>query len=363
MNNEVIPETTNDRGPDRIAHRKAIKRRIIEAVKNSGYSPYALHTLVSKSTAHGDSSNSPYDYALSYPTFIQTCMEKHENVCNLDSCLAIARYLHLPLDWLFAPPEEEIQGVPSKMITYPVHPFGYLKNPQYFGKFYGYMHSLNIEHKEIESFTLTIDECGAKLRILSHIKDSGHKIRDDFVELSGTPILSNDENVYIVLTNSAGNFVIIAFSYQTYTKRDMYFRSGALLASGRGPMKNPIIQSFVLFDQDISDIEKDFLPGLLLLSDRDFHISADKVSKIMAEDDTVNAVLSAVQKHLETEPYYVIRDESILSYDNDLISKDDILTALLLLKGQASDATHICFPNQTPYAKFSLNLQKEHTKE
>ena len=141
----------------------------------------------------------------------------------------------------------------------------------------------------------------------------------------------------------------------------MYFRRGALLASGRGPMKNPIIQSFVLFDQDISDIEKDFLPGLLLLNDRDFHISAAKVSKLLQEDETVRTVYEEIKQHLEIEPYYVIRDDSMLSYDNDRISKDDLMTALLLLKSKASDAKHICFPNQTPYARFSLNLQKEHT--
>ena len=108
-------------------------------------------------------------------------------------------------------------------------------------------------------------------------------------------------------------------------------------------------------------MEKDFLPGLLLLSDRDFHISAEKVNRIMEEDETVNAVLTEVKKHIGAEPYYVFRDESMLSYDNEHISKDDILTALLLLKSNASDAKHICFPNQTPYARFSLNLQKEHT--
>jgi len=346
---------------DRTAHRTAIKKRIIAAIKDAGTTAYQLYPFVNDTSDNGEAVPGNYDYGLSYPTFLRTCNPDYPNICNLDCCLAIARYLHLPLDWLFAPPEEEIQGVPSKMITYPVQPFGYLKNPQYFGTFYCYMHSLNIEHKDIEPFTLTIDEYGAKLRITSYIKESGHKVHEDPIELSGTPILANDENIYIVLTNHDGNFVILSFSYQTYTKRDMYFRRGALLASGRGPMKNPIIQSFVLFDQDISDIEKDFLPGLLLLNDRDFHISASKVSKLLQEDETVRTVYEEIKQHLEIEPYYVIRDDSMLSYDNDRISKDDLMTALLLLKSKASDAKHICFPNQTPYARFSLNLQKEHT--
>lgn len=360
MSNEATPVAENIISNDRTAHRKAIKERIIAAVKAAGTTAYQLYPLVNDTSSKGDASPGIYDYGLSYPTFLRTCNPDYPNICNLDSCLAIARYLHLPLDWLFAPPEEMIQDVPSKIITYPAKPFGYLKNPQYFGTFYGYMHSLNIEHKDIEPFTLTIDEHGAKLCITSQIKKSAHKTQDDPVVLTGTPILAK-ENIYIVLTNHEGNFVILAFSYQVYTKREMYFRCGALLASGRGPMKNPIIQSFVLFDQDISDIEKDFLPGLLLLSDRDFHISAAKIHEAMEEDETVKTVFSAVQEHFKTVPYYVIRDESFLSYDNDDISKDDLLTALLLLKSKASDAKHICFPNQTPYAKFSLNLQKEHT--
>lgn len=360
MSNEATPTAEKIISNDRTAHRAAIKERIIAAVKEAGTTAYQLYPLVNDTSDNGEVSPGNYDYGLSYPTFLRTCNPDYPNICNLDCCLAIARYLHLPLEWLFAPPEEEIQGVPSKMIAYPTEPFGYLKNPQYFGTFHGYMHSLNIEHKDIESFTLTIDEYGAKLQILSYIKKSGHKTQDDTVVLTGTPILANEENVYIVLTNHEGNFVILSFSYQTYTKRDMYFRRGALLASGRGPMKNPIIQSFVLFDQDISSIEKDYLPGLLLLSDRDFHISAANVSEIMEEDEIVKTVFSAIQQHFESQPYYVIRDESFLSYDNDHISKDDLLTALLLLKSKASDAKRICFPNQTPYAKFSLSLQKEH---
>lgn len=361
MSNEATPTAEKILSNDRTAHRAAIKERIIAAVSAAGTTAYQLYPLVNDTSDNGEAGPGNYDYGLSYPTFLRTCNPNYPNICNLDCCLAIARYLHLPLEWLFAPPEEKIQGVPSKMITYPTQPFDYLKNPQYFGTFHGYMHSLNIDHADLESFTLSINEYGAKLRISSYIKKSSHKVQDDPVELTGTPILANDENVYIVMTNHEGNFVILSFSYQTYTKRDMYFRRGALLASGRGPMKNPIIQSFVLFDQDISEMEKDFLPGLLLLSDRDFHISAAKVSEVMEKENIVNKVLSEVKQHLEAEPYYVIRDESMLSYDNERISKEEILTALLLLKGEASDAKHICFPNQTPYAKFSLNLQKAHT--
>lgn len=170
MSNEATPVAENIISNDRTAHRKAIKERIIAAVKAAGTTAYQLYPLVNDTSSKGDASPGIYDYGLSYPTFLRTCNPDYPNICNLDSCLAIARYLHLPLDWLFAPPEEMIQDVPSKIITYPAKPFGYLKNPQYFGTFYGYMHSLNIEHKDIEPFTLTIDEHGAKLCITSQIK-------------------------------------------------------------------------------------------------------------------------------------------------------------------------------------------------
>lgn len=170
MSNEVTPAAEKIISNDRTAHRKAIKERIIAAVKAAGTTAYQLYPLVNDTSSKGDASPGIYDYGLSYPTFLRTCNPDYPNICNLDSCLAIARYLHLPLDWLFAPPEEMIQDVPSKIITYPAKPFGYLKNPQYFGTFYGYMHSLNIEHKDIEPFTLTIDEHGAKLCITSQIK-------------------------------------------------------------------------------------------------------------------------------------------------------------------------------------------------
>lgn len=363
MSDEVVLDASVERGVDRIAHRKAIKTRIVKAVKDSGYTAYQLHTLVSKSTAHGDTKNSVYDYALSYPTFLQTCSEKYENICNIDTCLAIARFLKLPLDALFAPPGEDVQLSESKITTYPLDPFHYLADTKYFGTFHGYMHSLNSKENVIEPFTLHINEHGTTMRIHYHTTTSENEREPSVLDLAGTAIQVKDENVYTVLTNKDGNFVILAFAYQEYTKKNLYFRHGALLGSGRGTDRNPYVQSFILFDHDIQEQEKQYLPGLLLLTDRDFHIPVAVAEELAADDVDVDCLFAELSHHIRKEEYYVIREETLMTCDNNHISKDEILAALLKLKANATDATQSYFPHVTPYSQFSLMLKKILTAE
>ena len=363
MSNDTIPNTECSEINDRIAHRKAIKDRIVKAVQESGYSAYQLHTLVSKSTARGNTANSVFDYQLSYPTFLQTCNPEHENICNLDACLAIARFLKLPLDNLFAPPDEDVQLGESKVVTFPIEPFRYLADPKYFGTFHGYMHSLNSKENVIEPFTLHINEHGATMRIHYHTTTTENVREPSVLDLAGSVIQVKDENVYTVLTNKDGNFVILAFAYQEYTKKNLYFRRGALMASGRGTDRNPYVQSFILFDHDIQEKEKQYLPGLLLLTERDFHIPVVTAKEIAKTDPDVDALLTVLSRHIRQEKYYVLREETLMTCDNSRISKDEILAALLKLKASATDATQSYFPHETAYSRFSLTLKKNLTEE
>lgn len=363
MSNEVVLDSSVELGADRIAHRKAIKSRIVKAVKDSDYTAYQLHTLVSKSTAHGDTRNSVFDYALSYPTFLQTCSDKYENICNIDACLAIARFLKLPLDALFAPPGEDVQLSESKIATYPVEPFRYLTNPKYFGTFYGYMHSVNSAESDIEPFTLHINEHGATMRLRYYTTESGNVREPRTLEFSGRPIQSGRHNVHMVLTSKYGDFMILAFAYHEYRDKELYFRQGGLLASGRGNSLYPYAQSFLLFDHDIQEKEKQYLPGLLLLSDRDFHIPVCATEELAAEDPDINCFFEELSHHLKKEDYYVIREETMISCDNNRISKDEIISALLKMKAQATDARHSYYPHMTPYSRFSLMLKKILTEE
>jgi hypothetical protein len=110
---------TNDAtyGEDRAKHRAAIKERIIGAVNKSGLTPYALYHRINDENASTYTDEERYNYGISYPTFLQTCNPDHPNICNLDTCLAIARYLKLPLDSLFAPPGEDTHTSESRIVT------------------------------------------------------------------------------------------------------------------------------------------------------------------------------------------------------------------------------------------------------
>lgn len=362
MSNEVTNETNTDRGIDRAAHRKAIKDRIVEAVHESEYTPYQLHALVSKSSAHVNSPDNVFDYGLSYPTFLRTCNPDYPNICNLDACLAIARFLKLPLDALFAPPGDEVQLTESRIATFPVEPCRYLTNQKYFGTFYGYMHSINSKESEIEPFTLSINEHGATMRLHYHTTNTGNVRKPKVTEYAGKPIQTK-HNVHMVLTSQYGDFMILAFAYHEYKDKELYFRHGGLLASGRGHSLNPFAQSFILFDHDIQEHEKQYLPGLLLLSDRDFHIPVSAAEEIAQDDPDVDCFFEELSQHIRKEEYYVIREETLMTCDNDRISKDEILAALLKLKANATDAKHAYYPHMTPYSSFSLMLKKILTAE
>lgn len=363
VSNEVTEKTDTGQINDRTAHRKAIKDRIIKAVEESGYTPYQLHALVSKSSAHSNSLDSVFDYGLSYPTFLRTCNPAYENICNLDACLAIARFLKLPLDALFAPPGEDVQLSESRIATYPIEPYKYLTNQKYFGTFYGYMRSVNSAETDIEPFTLCINEHGATMRLRYYTTESGNVREPRMLEFSGRPIQSGKHNVHMVLTSKYGDFMILAFAYHEYRDKELYFRQGGLLASGRGNSVYPYAQSFLLFDHDIQEEEKQYLPGLLLLSDRDFHIPASAAEELATKDPYVNRFFEELSHHLKKEEYYVIREETMISCDNNRISKDDIISALLKMKAQATDAKHAYYPHMTPYSRFSLILKKILTEE
>lgn len=356
MDKKIVQASERAHGADRIAHRKVIKSRIIAAVYESGLSPYALYHLVNDDSADGDLTKGNYNYGLSYPTFLQTCNPSHPNVCNLDACLAIARYLRIPLETLFAPPGEDEQTGASRIITYPSAPFTILSDPKYYGVFYGYMHSLNNNNKAaLEHFQLVITEHGASLDLYHHSKTVNTD--PEHIILAGTPIQTKDENVYIVFTNEDGNFIIMSFAYKEYTKRNLYFRHGALLGSGRGLKRNPYVQSFVLFRHMISEEDEVYLPGLLLLSGRDFHVPVSAAEALSANDPDVDFLFKQLSNHMRKEEYFVIREETLLSCEDNTISENEILSALLKLKAYATDSKQVYFSHDTPYTRFSLSMK------
>ena len=356
MDEEIVQAPERTHGADRIAHRKAIKSRIISAVYESGISPYALYHLVNDDSADGDLTKGNYNYGLSYPTFLQTCNPSHPNVCNLDACLAIARYLRIPLETLFAPHGEDEQTSASRIITYPSAPFTILSDPKYYGSFHGYMHSLNNNNKaRIERFKLDITEHGASMVIRYYSKATNSF--DETIYLAGTPIQTKDENVYIVFTNEDGNYIIMSFAYKEYTKRNLYFRHGALLGSGRGLKRNPYVQSFVLFRHPIREDDEVYLPGLLLLSGRDFHVPVSAAEALSTDDPDVDFLFKQLSQHMRKEEYFVIREETLLSCEDSSITEEEILAALLKLKAYATDSKQVYFSHDTPYTRFSLSMK------
>lgn len=130
--------------------------------------------------------------------------------------------------------------------------FSILDDPKYLGKYYGYFYSPKKTNQMIDSFSLELKkENGKTVARLSvdyrSIKNNGQiKIVNKVLE--GTPILVKPSSIYIVLTEGTGQFNILSFSYVHYNLNNLYFRRGAMLTHGRDATRQPLMQSFVMFD-------------------------------------------------------------------------------------------------------------------
>ena len=176
----------------------------------------------------------------------------------------------------------------------------------------------------------------------------------------GTPILVKPSSIYIVFTEGKGQFILFSFSYVLYNENTPYFRRGAIITHSRDASRHPLMQSFVMFNKELSqeNIEQ-YIPGFLLLYDTDFHLPAHKLKELSKNYPEVAHIFDEFGYIFQAnqELYHKVNETQILASVRNNIPKQDVVKALQLMKANATDATRIYFPEIDEFSEFSKFLK------
>lgn len=331
----------------------AIKDRLNKAVDQSGLNINKLK----------DELNNKYDYEIHYETLSNTL--KHSKLKSLDMIcvIALCRYFNLDIAYVLSEPDNPALELYASENQFVSERYSILDDPKYLGDFYGYFYSPKQRNDLIDDFHLSLKpEHGktvARLTVTYHSTQKNNKPKATQKELVGTPILVKPSSIYIVFTEGNGQFIIFSYSYVVYNENTLYFRRGAMITRGRDANRQPLLQSFVLFKNKLSEqAVKDFVPGFLLLYDSIFHVPAHTVNELSESHSEIAHLLNdydyIFKKNLKYT--YEINEAQLLASVSKKESKDDVIKALQLLKAHATDATRIYFPENEDISEFSKQL-------
>ncbi len=332
---------------------KAIKQRICQKFNPLNQDGLSINKLK-------DELNKICDFEINYDTLAHTLDVEH-NSLDMYCVIALCRYFNLDIAYVLSEPDnpasamyEETQFVSER--------YTILDDPKYMGTYYGYFYSPKKTCEMIDDFKLVLKkEHGktvAKLTINYHSLDRG-VIKISNKQLEGTPILVKPSNIYIVFTEGAGQFLLMSFSYVHYNVNNLYFRRGAIITLGRDATRQPLMQSFALFANELSpDFVEKYIPGFLLLYDTVFHIKANTLDLLAKENEDIAYLLNDFGYIFKAncEYYYKVNEAQILASVRHNIPKKDIVKALQIMKAYADDAKRVYFPEIDDFSEFSKYL-------
>lgn len=334
-----------------------IKQRLNRILKKNGYSGNDHNKLK-------DLLNKEYGYNIYYQTMADTLSENRLGSLNMICVIAICRYFNIDIAYVLSEPDNpnsEIYETENQFIS---EKFSILNDSKYFGKYYGYFYSPKESEHCIDEFSLEIKPENGK--IVAQLSVNYHSVNqsgESYLinkKLSGTPILVNPSNIYIVFTEPNGLFIVLSFSFVLYSQNNLYFRRGAMITRGQMAGRPPLLQSFVMFSKKLSqeNVQK-YLPGFLLLYDSVFHLPTNQLKELCESHPEVNNVFNTFRYIFDgnCESYYRVDESQILTVaKRSNISNADIIKALQLMKIYATDAKRIYFPELIEFSEFSKYL-------
>lgn len=336
-----------------------IKKRLNKLIIERGYgNPSALSKEIENAL----------DIKLNYTTIKDTLTEHKLKSLDMMCIIAICRYYDINISYILSDPDADNGFYENEDKYTSSKGFSILDDKSYFIKYHGYFYTPKDYKNYIDDFALEItqenDKTIAKLMVNYHSVnlDGNHYLK--FKALTGTPILSNKSNIYIVFTESTGLFILLSFKYDPYPGGARpYFRRGTMVTFGQSANRPPLLQSFVMFDKELSkeDVER-FIPGFLLLSDPAFHLPKNELQKLRKEHPEVEDLYNNYEdifKH-NHKTYYRLKESDFLSDNADYgrMSDVDVAKALLYMKSCATDAKRIYFPEPAVFTEFSKFLRR-----
>ena len=329
----------------------AIKNRLLNKFHESNLTIYRL--LEEAKNISG--------FSLNYDTFRKT-LDPNSTTLDIYSVLALCRYWNLDVSYILSSPDTKETPMPDveKMVN--TSKFRILDDEKYTGTFHGYMYSHKEMFSHMKHFELTIHKSAehfkANLTLHAISKPDGIHETKFPKHLTGTPILVNSNVIFIILTNSLGEFFILSFNYTPYRRGTLYFKQGFILSCATEVSHPVLMQRFVLFSKPISPEHMKDLPSFLLLNNRIFHVPADAMEELAQANPNVQKIFDHfgyLLEHSRKEMYCINEAQLLNSYD-PAISVNEILKGLIAMKSVASDATRIFIADSTILAEFSKLL-------
>lgn len=331
----------------------AIKNRLNDAVNKISISTNKLK----------DELNNKYGYEINYETLNNTLNPSKLKSLDMICVIALCRYFNLDIAFVLSEPNNPNSEIYTNENQFVSERYAILSDSKYFGDYYGYFYSPKKTNNLIDDFHLEIKkEHGktvARLTINYHSYKNNGQLKLSKKELMGTPIMVKPSNIYIVFTEGKGQFILFSFSYVFYNENNLYFRRGAMITHGRDAARQPLMQSFVMFNKKLSqqDVEQ-YVPGFLLLYDTVFHLPARKLNELSEKHPEVAYIFDDFGYIFKAnhELYYKVNETQILASVRNNIPKQDVVKALQLMKANATDATRIYFPEIDEFSEFSKFL-------
>lgn len=321
---------------------KAIKERLNEEYskfQNAGGTLQGLLTLL----------NNQYKFELCYDTLNKTLSAQNQTTLDFFCVLALCRHWKLDLAYILSPPEHTEKPMPAADSMINSIKYKVLDDPAYLGTYYGYLSSNKKGSSDLHKLCLKIERSKgsnftAGLTIESKVADK-NGIRPLKKELHGIPVLSTlNRNIAITLTDEIGNFFFLYTNYAEYLTPRVFYRKGIAVTSAATEEREPVMQTFVLFDRPVPERNLCYIPGLLSPPQDIFAISEESFNAL-AEESPVVAQLAVNFQYLikeHREIIYNINEVSILA-EKSSMSKEDRLKALALLKERSLTADKFFF--------------------
>lgn len=292
--------------------------------------------------------NNEQSFELNYDTLRKT-LSMQGYTLDFFCVLALCRYWKLDTAYILSPPDNKEKPMPAADAMTDSIKFKVLDDTAYLGTYYGYLSSNKKGNSDLHRLCLKIETSKAgsftaALTVESNVVDKDG-IRTLKKELHGVPILSTfNNNIAITLTDDMGNFFFLYTNYKKYLTPRVFYRKGIAITSAATDEREPVMQTFVLFDRPVPEEKLCYIPGLLL-PPQDIVAISEKSLIALKEEYPVVAQLVENYQYLikeHREIIYDINEISILA-EKSTMSKEERIKALTLLKEKSLAADKFFF--------------------
>lgn len=305
--------------------------------------------------------NEEQNFELNYDTLRKTLNPNDKGTLDFFCVLALCRYWKLDTAYILSPPSNTESPMPSAESLTSSAKFTVLNDPHYLGTYYGFVSSNKPDNSDLHRICLKIDDFPsgftASLTIERDVTYTDGHTEILKRQLHGTPILSTlNNNISILLTDDIGNFFFLYMEYQKHLSQNMYYRKGIAVTSASTSEREPVMQTFLLFDIPVPKEKLSYIPGLLLPPQEVFPISETETETLKAEHPLLAKFFDEFSYLLEHNKENVYRiNETVILHEHSQMPKEERIKALLLLKEKALAESQFFYTPNNDYSEFSKN--------